>query len=74
MEEPMLKHIIYIEALSRVNREFCATLPRDEVKRRLSQLIEDISFEKGLELPEWEHQVLATQLVHDVPNKERLSA
>ncbi len=64
----MLNHIIYNEIASQINRSLCAYLPREDVKRHVLLIMAQITATKSLDLPAWEQQAVARQLVHDLPN------
>ena len=70
----MLNHTVYVEVLSKINRSFCTRLPGEEVKRQVIQLVNEINMRENLDMPHWEQQLLTRQLVHDLPNRDRLEA
>jgi hypothetical protein len=68
----MLNHTVYNEVLSCIDRAACAELSRAEVKRKVLFLISHIAERQGYNLPDWEQQILAKQLMYDTPNADRL--
>ncbi|MBY0406832.1 MAG: hypothetical protein K2Q01_04015 [Rickettsiales bacterium] len=70
----MISHTIYTELLACIDRSACASLTRAELKRQVLFLINEIASRQGCELPRWEQQLLTRQLLHDMPNADRLGA
>lgn len=69
----MSTHIIYLEVLTQIHRPTCAQLPRIEVKRQITQLISEAAARQNAALPGWESRLLTRQLLHAIPNRDRLN-
>lgn len=68
----MLNHVLYNDILAKVNRTLCAYLPREEAEAYIASLVNEIARQQQFTMPVWERKTLTRQLLHDIPNQDRL--
>lgn len=70
----MPTYVVYNEILTHLDHAFCASMPRDELRRQVMQLIANIEAREKWAMPRWEHQLLIRQLLLTLPHGEHAPA